>query len=122
MLPQGRYLSYVVAGDGALVVAQSVSFEADAFLIKPSDATPGRGQTITLTVPTAEPLAANPRVTISQPGMVAWSVGTVKLSSTTYRATIKLKTGGPTGALTFKVTGTDIAGATQRTSRAFPLH
>ncbi len=122
MLPPGRYLSYVVAGDGTLVVAQSVSFEADAFTIKPSDATPGRGQSITLTVTTAEPLTANPRVTISQPGVAAWSVGTVRLTSTTYRATIKLKVGGSTGTVAFKATGTDTAGAVQWTSRTYPLH
>ncbi|MDO8485458.1 MAG: FlgD immunoglobulin-like domain containing protein [Candidatus Limnocylindrales bacterium] len=121
MLPPGRYLSYVVARDGTLVAAQSIAFEADAFLIKPSDATPGRGQTITVTVTTAEPLSANPRVTVSQPGVTAWSVGTVKLSSTTYRATIKLKTGG-TGTVTFKATGKDVGGAAQSTRRAFPLH
>ncbi len=122
MLAPGRYLSYVVASDGTLVAAQSVAFEADAFLIKPGDATPGRGQTITVTVTTAEPLAANPRVTVSQPGVTAWTVGTVRLSSTTYRATIKLKTTGPTGAVTFKASGMDIGGAAQSTRRTFPLH
>jgi flagellar hook assembly protein FlgD len=122
MLPAGRYLSYVTASDGTVVVAQSVAFEADAFIVKPSDATPGRGQTVTITVTSAEPLAASPRVTISQPGITAWSVGTVKLTSTTYRATIKLKTGGRTGTVTFKASGRDIAGATQSTRRTFPLH
>lgn len=122
MLPAGRYLSYVTAGDGTVVVAQSVAVEADAFLVKPSDATPARGQTVTVTVTTAEPLVANPRITISQPGLTAWSVGTVKLSSTIYRATIRLKTGGRTGTVTFKASGTDAAGATQSTRRGFPLH
>jgi len=122
MLPAGRYLSYVVARDGTLVAAQSIAFEADAFLVKPSDATPARGQTITVTVTSAEPLSANPRVTVSQPGIAAWSVGTVKLSSTTYRATIRLKTGGGTGTVTFKATGKDVGLATQSTRRAFPLH
>lgn len=122
MLPPGRYLSYVVASDGTLVAAQSVSFEADAFLVKPSDATPARGQTIKITVTSAEPLLANPRVTISQPGVAAWSVGTVKLSSTTYRATIKLKTGGGTGTVAFRATGKDAGGAAQATRRTFAIH
>jgi flagellar hook assembly protein FlgD len=122
MLPPGRYLSYVVARDGTLVAAQSVAFEADAFMVKPSDVTPGRGQSITITVTTAERLAANPRVTISQPGIRAWSVATTKLSSTTYRATLRLKTGGHSGTVTFKATGKDTGGAVQGTRRAFPLH
>ena len=121
MLPPGRYLSHVVATDGALVAAQSVAIEADAFLVKPSDATPARGQAITITVTSAEPLAANPRLTILQPGLAAWSVATVRLSSTTWHATLKLKAGS-TGFVTFKATGKDIAGATQSTARRFPLH
>jgi flagellar hook assembly protein FlgD len=122
MLPPGRYVSYVTASDGTLVAAQAVAFEADAFLVKPSDATPARGQTITVTVTTAEPLASAPRVTISQPGITAWSVGTVRLSSSTYRATVKLKTGGGTGTVTFKATGKDVGGATQGSRRGFPIH
>lgn len=122
MLKPGKYLSYVTAVDGSLAVAQSVAVEVDAFLLKPSDATPGRGQTITVTVTTAEPLSAAPRVTVSQPGLTAWSVGTVKLSSTTYRATVTLKTGGGTGTVAFKATGKDTAGATQYTRRTYPLH
>lgn len=121
MLPPGRYLSHVVATDGTLVAAQSVAVEADAFLVKPSDATPARGQSITVTVTSAEPLGANPRVTISQPGLAAWSVATVRLSGTTWRATVKLKAGS-TGLVTFKATGKDIAGSAQSTARGFPLH
>jgi hypothetical protein len=108
--------------DGALAVAQSAPIEIDAFLIKPSDTTPARGQTITITVTTAEPLAAAPRVTVSQPGFAAWSVGTVKLSSTTYRATVKLKTGAGTGTIALKATGKDTKGASQYTRRTYPLH
>ena len=122
MLPPGRYVSYVEATDGTLVAAQSVAFEADAFLVKPSDGTPGRGQRITVTLTTAEPLQANPRVTVSQPGLAAWSTPTVRLSSTTYRATIKLKAGGGTGTVKFKATGKDIGGVAQGTQRGFPLH
>ena len=122
MLPPGRYLSYVTASDGSLVVAQSVAFEADAFLVKPSDATPGRGQTITVTVISAEPLSARPRLSVYEPGVPAWGATLSRISGSTYRATIRLKTGGGAGTISFKVTGVDVAGATQRTTRAYPLH
>ena len=122
MLQPGRYLSYVVASDGTLVVAQSVGFEADAFLVKSSDATPGRGQTITVTVTSAEPLAASPRLSVYEPAVAAWSASLIRVSGSTYRATIKLRTGGGSGTVSFKVTGKDAAGATQRTTRAYPLH
>jgi hypothetical protein len=121
MLPPGRYLSYVTASDGSVVVAQSVAFEADAFLVKPSDATPGRGQTVTVTVTSAEALAANPRITVAQPGFAAWSVATTRLSATSYRATIRLKSGGASGTVAFKASGKDIGGHTQATRRTFPL-
>jgi hypothetical protein len=122
MLPPGHYLSYVVAADGTLVVAQSVAFEADAFLIKPSDATPGRGQTITVTVTSAEPLSASPRLSVFEPGVAAWSASLIRVSGSTYRATIKLRTGGGSGTVSFKVSGRDVTGAAQRTTRAYPLH
>jgi flagellar hook assembly protein FlgD len=122
MLPPGHYLSYVTASDGSLVIAQSIAFEADAFLIKPSDGTPGRGQTITVTVTSAEPLSASPWLSIYEPGVSAWGVALSRVSGSTYRATIKLRTGGGTGAVTFKVRGTDVTGATQQTARAYPLH
>ena len=122
MLPPGRYLSYVTASDGSVVVAQSITFEADAFLIKPSDTTPGRGQTITVNVTSAEPLSASPRLSIYQPGLAAWSATLTRVSGTTYKATIRLRTGGGAGTVSFRVTGVDATGASQRTTRAFPLH
>jgi hypothetical protein len=122
MLPPGRYLSYVTASDGSLVVAQSVAVEADAFLVKPSDATPGRGQAITVDVVSAEPLSAAPRLSVYEPGLAAWSATVKRVAGNTYRVTIRLRTGGPAGIVSFKVTGVDSTGATQRTTRAFPLH
>ena len=46
MLPTGHYTSYVSATDGTLTATQSVAFDMEAFVMKPSDATPGRGQRI----------------------------------------------------------------------------
>ena len=122
MLAPGRYLSYVTASDGTVVVSQSVAFEADAFLIKPSDATPGRGQSITVTVTPAEPLGASPRLSVYEPGLAAWSATLSRVSGSTYRATIRLRTGGASGTVSFKATGLDVTGATQRTTRTYPLH
>ncbi|MGZ8514051.1 MAG: FlgD immunoglobulin-like domain containing protein [Candidatus Limnocylindrales bacterium] len=122
MLPPGHYLSYVTASDGSVAVAQSVAFDADAFLVKPSDATPGRGQTITVTVTSAERLSTSPRLSIHEPGVTAWGVTLKRVSGSTYRATIRLRTGGGAGTVSFRVTGVDINGATQRTTRTFPIH
>ena len=92
------------------------------FLIKPSDATPGRGQTITVTVTSAEPLSASPRLSVYEPGVAAWSASLIRVSGSTYRATIMLRTGGGSGTVSLKVSGTDVTGATRRTTRAYPLH
>ena len=75
MLPPGRYTSFVSATDGTLTASQAVTFDADAFSVKPSDATPARGQSVTLSVTSAEPLTATaPRAYIYEPGLAAWSV------------------------------------------------
>jgi flagellar hook assembly protein FlgD len=121
IVPPGRYTSYVEATDGTVVAAQSVAFVADGFTVKPSDSTPARRQTITVTLTTAVPLAASPRLSVYQPGLTAWSVRTVRLSSTTYRATITFRS-SHTGTVTLKATGRDLAGSTVQTSRSYRLH
>ena len=122
MLPAGRYTSYVHATDGVLTAAQSVSFNAIAFVIKPNDSTPGRGQLITVTVVSAESLAAAPRLSVTQPGKPRWSVVMVKSATNTYRARVTLKTGGPAGTVSFEVLGKDIGGLPNRTTMSFALH
>ena len=120
LLPPGRYTATVMATDGSLAVTQSSSFVADAFLLRPSTSTPKRGQTMTVTINSAVPLATNPRVSIYQPGIVAWSVGTVRLSATTYRATFRIRA-SQSGTVTFKAKGLDTGGVLQQTSRSYRL-
>ena len=121
MLPRGKYTSYVKATDGTLTIAQAVSFVMDAFVITPSDTTPGRGQSITVTAKSAETLAKAPTLWITQPGLTAWSVRMTKVGTNTYRATIRLKS-SRTGAVEFRVWGRDKNGGAQQTRTKFPLH
>ena len=60
MLPRGRYTSHVTATDGTLTATQTYAFDVNAFRLKPSDTTPGRGQSITVSVASAETLATAP--------------------------------------------------------------
>jgi flagellar hook assembly protein FlgD len=122
MLPQGHYTSYVTATDGTFTAAQGVGFDMEAFRITPSDTTPGRGQSITIKVTSAEPLAANPRIYIYQPNVARWSVATVRTGTYTYKATFRLKSTGSTGTVSFRVNGRDIKGGLQATSVAYKLH
>ncbi len=112
----------MTATDGTATVSQAVAFQIDAFAISASDATPGRGQTITVYATSAEPLAKAPRVYISQPGKTTWSVAMTKVSTYKYRVSIHLKTGGRAGTAALRVSGTDKYGGKQATTRRYPIH
>jgi flagellar hook assembly protein FlgD len=122
MLPRGWYTSVVTATDGTLVATQTVAFDTDAFRVKPSDSTPGRGQKITVTITSAELLSKISRLGIYQPGLARWSVSLTKVSTHTYKATFRLKSTGKSGIVRFKVAGTDIRGGSQSTAASFAIH
>ncbi len=122
MLPTGHYTSYVAATDGTLTATQAVAFDMEAFVVTTSDATPGRGQRITVTAVTAESLSTVPRIYISQPGKAAWNVLMTKTTTNTYKASFTIKTGGPSGTVTYKVIAKDSKGLVNRTYRAYRLH
>ncbi len=107
--------------DGALAATGRASVRADAFKIAPSDTTPARGQRITVTITSAESLSGSPRLSVFQPGITAWTVGTTKVSTGVYRATITLKS-SRTGSMRLKAYGTDSGGRSQFSSLYVPLH
>ncbi len=121
LLPPGRYTSYVAAGDGAVDATQAASFEMNAFAIRPSASSATRGRSITLSVVSAEALSRLPRVYVTQPGHAAWGVTFTRISSFTYRATLRLKTGGRSGSVSFRVQATDSGGRWQKTTLRLPL-
>ena len=122
MLPRGRYTATIVATDGTLTATQSVSFTSDAFIIKPSDTTPGRGQTITVSVTSAEKLIRPPALHIKQPGFADWYVRMTRTGTYTYKATIRMKSSGGAGPVSLRVRGVDVAGGVNSTTTVFPLH
>ncbi len=122
MLPRGHYTSAVTATDGTLVASQTVSFDTDAFRYKPSDTTPKRGQSITITITSAELLSKISRLYVFQPGVSRWSVALKKVSGHSYKATLRLKASGSAGIVKFKVSGRDTKGGSQSTTVTFPIH
>ncbi|MEO8437329.1 MAG: FlgD immunoglobulin-like domain containing protein [Chloroflexota bacterium] len=122
MLPRGHYAAYVTATDGTLTATQTVAFDLDAFRIKLSDSTPKRGQSITVTVTSAETLGSRPSLSITQPGVARWSVRMTKVSTYTYRITVRMKSSGRAGPVSFKVRGTDTKGGTNSTTTVFTIH
>jgi hypothetical protein len=122
MLPRGRYTSSVTATDGTMSATQTTAFVVDAFTIKPSDTTPGRGQSIKVYVTSAETLSRTPTLYVYQPGVKAWSVRMTKTGTYTYRATIRMKKTGRAGNVSLKVWGRDTKGGTQATTVSYRLH
>ena len=122
MLPRGRYTSFVTASDGTLSATQSTWFDEEAFRFALSDTTPGRGQSIKVTVTSAETLSARPRMWIYQPGVARWSVLLTKTGTYTYKATIRMKSSGKSGTVAFKVKGYDTKGGSQSTTVTYKIH
>ncbi len=122
MLPRGRYTSFVNATDGTMTATQSVWFDSEAFRFALSDTTPGRGQSIKVTVTSAETLSARPRMWIYQPGLARWSVLLTKTGTYTYKATIRMKSSGRSGTVALKVKGYDTKGGTQSTTVTYRIH
>jgi flagellar hook assembly protein FlgD len=122
LLPRGKYTSNVTATDGTLTANQTTTFEAEAFVITPSDTTPGRGQTITVTVISPEALARTPTLWVYQPGLARYAVRMTQYGTSTFKITIRLKSTGRTGQMSLMVWGLDTGGGTQSTTRAYTLH
>jgi len=105
----GTYTAVVTAGNGSLATTTRTVLTVAAFRITVRPTVAIRGQNITVTAVSAEPLGSNPRLTISQPGVAARSVAMVKVATNTYRVTTRLSSSGSAGTLTLKVAGTDTA-------------
>jgi flagellar hook assembly protein FlgD len=110
--PRGSYRLVVRATNGTQATEASAAVLADAFRTTTSVASAVRGRSFTLTAVTAEPLSTTPVVTVRQPGLTAWSVTMTKVSSTTWKATIRTKAGGTAGTLQLSVRAKDSAGGT----------
>jgi hypothetical protein len=121
MTPVGRYTSVVSATDGSLGATLTAPLELNAFSIKASDTTPGRGQWITITATSAESIQAAPTLRVYQPGLAVWMVRMVRTTGLTYRVSIRLRASAR-GTLTLSVAARDIDGRMQASYLKLPLH
>ena len=108
--PPGTYRSQVVATDGSTTAAQSARVLVDAFRLVLSDSTPRRGQLVTATVISTEPLRAPPKLTITQPGRAPRTVATTRTSTYGFKATFRFSSGGGPGTVQVRVSGYDTGG------------
>ncbi len=120
-VPRGTYRSVVTATDGTLSATQRVEVVAAAFKVVVSDTTPGRGQRLTVTATSAEPLDGSPKLRIYQPGISGWTVTMTKIGTRVYRARVTLKKSS-TGTLRIRVKAPDRNGVKQATYRYLILH
>ncbi|MEO5966081.1 MAG: FlgD immunoglobulin-like domain containing protein [Candidatus Limnocylindrales bacterium] len=120
-VPRGTYRSYVSATNGVQAATQAVTVVVDAFRVVASDATPGRGQKVTMTATSAEALGAIPVLAVYQPGISGWSAKMTKVSNGIYRVTVLLRSSS-SGTVRFKVLGLDSGGNTQWSNLYLPLH
>jgi hypothetical protein len=116
----GTYTAVLSAGNGSVSVTTRTTLTVAAFEISATPTPLRRGQSITITATSAEPLAGAPRLTISQPGVKSRTVTMVK-RGTTWRITTKLNPGGSAGTLTLKVTARDTAGGTNTATTGLTL-
>lgn len=106
--PSGIYRSRVVATDGVTTVAQTKSLRLDAFRVTLSDSTPARGQLITATIVSTEPLRANPRLSYTQAGQAPVVLSTIRTSTYGYKVTFRLSTRGTVGPFVVRIAGYDV--------------
>jgi flagellar hook assembly protein FlgD len=120
-VPRGFYASVVEAVSGDLSTTLATSMELNAFAFRVTDSTPARGQTITVTGITAEPLKGYVYLHVYQPGIGTRSVRMSKATTTSYKATIKLRSSS-TGTMTLRISALDVDGRWQATNLKLPLH
>jgi flagellar hook assembly protein FlgD len=119
--PAGDYWSRVTATDGVTTVTQRTRVSVRAFRLTLSDTTPKRGQLLTATIVSTEPLKANPKLVITQPGRSAVTVSTARTSTYGYKVTFRLSSSGTAGTLKLRVNGRDTGGGYNWSAFTFPL-
>ncbi len=119
--PSGTYRTLVTATNGTESASQMAAVISNAFNIVISDATPTRGQQVTIVATSTEKLAANPKLYVYQPGIGAWSVSMVKVTGNQYRVTVTIRSSG-TGTIKFRALGYDSGSQKQWTYLNLPLN
>ncbi len=115
----GSYRVTVTATTSAGSMSQTRPVHVGAFRIVTSDTTPKRGQRITVTVFSTEPLRTAPTLRVKQPGSDR-TVRTSRVEPGRFQVRLKLRS-GKAGTLRLRVTGTDKAGGRQVQARQLRL-
>jgi PKD repeat protein len=107
--PRGVYRAVLTARSYLGTTTLTRYITVDAFGVGVSPASPTAGQTLTLTMRSAEPLRRAPSVTFRQNGLTAATRTATFVSGTTYRVSFPVA-GGSAGPATVTISGRDAAG------------
>jgi flagellar hook assembly protein FlgD len=116
MVPEGRYTVRIRVTRPQGSYAHDVPVHLMPFQLQTRTWSVQRGDKVTLTLLSAEPLKGKPVVVANQPGVTKYQVPRWKitrLNETTFRVVLKTKAAGKPGEMKVRVAGTDIADGTQ---------
>ena len=120
-VPPGTYTATVRASDGIGTATQTAIVGVGPFRVAVSPAAATRGKVLVITIWTALPLAAAPKLRVTQPGIGAWDATLTSINATTWRLRTTVPTGGHAGALKVRVTGGAPGGPAAAYDVAVPL-
>jgi flagellar hook assembly protein FlgD len=107
--PRGVYRAVLTATSWLGTTTLTRLVTVDAFSVAVSPPSPTAGETVTLTMRSAEPLLRAPSVTFGQNGLVAVTRTATLVSGTTYRVSFAVVAGGA-GPATATISARDAAG------------
>lgn len=119
LVPEGRYTARIRVKRPQGAYAHDVSLHLMPFKMRTPTWKVRRGQAVTLTFDSAEPIKGKPIVTANQPGIKKYGLRVTRLSATRFKARLATRNAGTAGAMKIRILGTDIQGGKQ--SKVFTM-
>jgi spore germination protein YaaH/flagellar hook assembly protein FlgD len=107
-VPRGWYRAELVTTSWVGTTTTTRTVLADAYRVSASPISPAAGQTVTISLRTAEALVAAPRVTFTQAGLAGVAKTATSLGGGRYSVTFRVAAGAA-GRATIRITGRDRA-------------
>jgi flagellar hook assembly protein FlgD len=121
-VPNGWYRSVISATTATGTMRYVRDVAVGPYRIHFSDTTPKRGQHIKVIVYNTEPLKRAPQLTITQPGVDAYSIALARVNSDRSAATVSLKWAGTDGIMQILITGIDTGGQVESQTVTLHIH
>jgi flagellar hook assembly protein FlgD len=112
-VPEGRYTARIKVNRPLGTYAHEVTLFVMPFKMRSPTWKLKRGQVVSLTFDTAEPMKGKPVITAKQPGISKYALKVTKLSPTKFKAKLATRKGGKAGELRIRINGLDQSGGNQ---------